>query len=130
MQWSQIEISNGSEPSPRAGMSLTNLNDKLVLFGGSGHSALCFNDIQIYDPKTNKWQMIKSPNLEKEEEAPHPRAGHSCNLAGTQLFIIGGSYGPNYLRDVSIIETNPAPTFEKKSDAKSRILHGLMGHIN
>ncbi len=111
-------------------MSLTNLNDKLVLFGGSGHSALCFNDIQIYDPVKNRWQQVKSPKLEKEEESPHPRAGHSSNLAGTQLFIIGGSYGPTYLRDVSIIETNPAPTFDRKADSKSQILHGLMSHIN
>lgn len=74
--------------------------------------------------------MVKSPKLDKEDQAPHPRAGHSCNLAGTQLFIIGGSYGPNYLRDVSIVETNPAPTFEKKADAKARILEGLLEHIN
>ena len=31
---------------------------------------------------------------------------------------------------MSIIETNPAPNFEKKSDAKAWILTGLMGHIN
>lgn len=78
-------------------MSLTNLNDRLILFGGSGHSALCYNDIQVYDPEKNRWHMVRSPKLEREEELPHPRAGHSCNIAGTQLFIIGGSYGPNYL---------------------------------
>jgi N-acetylneuraminic acid mutarotase len=45
MIWTKIESEQGSIPSPRAGMSLTNLNDRLVLFGGSGHSALCYNDI-------------------------------------------------------------------------------------
>ena len=105
-----------SIPSPRAGMSLTNIKDKLVLFGGSGHSALCYNDLHIYDPNENRWHLVQSSMMETEENQPHPRAGHSANLYKTQLYIIGGSYGPNYLRDVSIIETDPAPDFSRKSD--------------
>jgi hypothetical protein len=37
-------------PSPRAGMSLSAINSLLYLFGGSGPSATCFNDLQIFDP--------------------------------------------------------------------------------
>ena len=97
MIWSEVTFENASAPSPRAGMSLTNLNDRLVLFGGSGHSALCYNDLQIFDSVHNRWHLVKSKALDSEESQPHPRAGHSANLAGTQLIIIGGSYGPNYL---------------------------------
>jgi len=39
LTWTKVVV-DGTAPSPRAGMSLTNLNDKLLLFGGSGHSAL------------------------------------------------------------------------------------------
>lgn len=78
-------------------MSLTNVEDKLVLFGGSGHSALCYNDLQIYDPMTNKWTLVKSRFMETDADQPQPRAGHSANLCGKFLYIIGGSYGPNYL---------------------------------
>jgi len=46
---------------------------------------------------TNKWTLVKSQNMEKEGDQPHPRAGHSANLCGSFLYIIGGSYGPNYL---------------------------------
>ena len=78
-------------------MSLTNLNDKLVLFGGSGHSALCYNDIHIFNPSSESWHQVNSPFLKADNKQPYPRAGHSANLCGTQLYIIGGSYGPNYL---------------------------------
>ena len=97
MIWTEIHTDPATTPQPRAGMSLTNLDNKLVLFGGSGHSALCYNDIQIFNPETNGWNMVKSPHLAEESQRPHPRAGHSANLCGSQLYIIGGSYGPNYL---------------------------------
>lgn len=63
MKWTEVII-EGDKPSPRAGMSLTNIEDRLVLFGGSGHSALCYNDLQIYDPVTNKWTLVVSKNME------------------------------------------------------------------
>ena len=44
LTWHEVKV-EGESPSPRAGMTLTNLNDKLVLFGGSGQSALCYNDL-------------------------------------------------------------------------------------
>lgn len=117
MIWTEVLI-EGEKPSPRAGMSLTNVEDKLVLFGGSGHSALCYNDLQIYDPLINKWTLVQSKHMESESDQPQPRAGHSANLSGKFLYIIGGSYGPNYLRDISIIDTDPPPTFERKLDGK------------
>lgn len=57
MIWTEVIIET-EKPTPRAGMSLTNIEDKLVLFGGSGHSALCYNDLQIYDPVQNKWSLV------------------------------------------------------------------------
>lgn len=128
MTWTQIEV-EGDVPTPRAGMSLTNLNDKLLLFGGSGHSAMCYDDLRIYDPETNHW-TIKEVLLKDSVKSPQARAGHSTNLAGSKLFIIGGSYGPTYLQDVSIIDTNPAPTIEVKNDSKSTILEKLRSKIN
>lgn len=40
------------------------------------------------------------------------RAGHSMTLVGTRLFIIGGSYGQDYLKDVFELDTDPQPDFE------------------
>ena len=38
-------MSIGNSPSPRAGMSMTAINDKLFLFGGSGPNGSCYNDL-------------------------------------------------------------------------------------
>ena len=37
------------------------------------------------------------------------RAGHSMTLVGTKLYIIGGSYGQDYLKDVYELDTDPIP---------------------
>jgi len=41
--WSEIKVLS-SAPSPRAGMGMVAVNDKLYLFGGSGPSTTCFGD--------------------------------------------------------------------------------------
>jgi N-acetylneuraminic acid mutarotase len=45
----------GVLPHPRAGMTLTALRGRLYLFGGSGSSSKCFQDLQILDRK----QMVR-----------------------------------------------------------------------
>lgn len=48
--WSRPHV-GGDLPYPRAGMTLTALRGRLYLFGGSGTSSKCFNDLQILDRK-------------------------------------------------------------------------------
>lgn len=45
----------GVLPHPRAGMTLTALRGRLYLFGGSGTSAKCFQDLQILDRQEMAW---------------------------------------------------------------------------
>ena len=45
----------GILPHPRAGMTLTALRGRLFLFGGSGTSAKCFQDLQILDRQGMTW---------------------------------------------------------------------------
>jgi len=45
----------GILPHPRAGMTLTALRGRLYLFGGSGTSAKCFQDLQILDRQGMTW---------------------------------------------------------------------------
>ena len=45
----------GVLPHPRAGMTLTAIKGRLYLFGGSGSSSKCFQDLQILDRK----QMVR-----------------------------------------------------------------------
>ena len=46
MDWSAPAI-GGPLPKARAGMTFTRLRDRIYLFGGSGPSAKCFNDLQV-----------------------------------------------------------------------------------
>jgi hypothetical protein len=55
------------------------------------------------------------------------RAGHSMTLVGTKLYIIGGSYGQDYLKDIYELDTDPCPDFEhlKVKNANKRLLSVL-----
>ena len=55
--WTRPRI-GGELPYPRAGMTLTALRGRLFLFGGSGTSSKCFNDLQILDRKEMAWLNV------------------------------------------------------------------------
>jgi hypothetical protein len=52
--WSTPRIM-GVKPHPRAGMTLTALRGRLYLFGGSGTSSKCFDDLQVLDREEMAW---------------------------------------------------------------------------
>uniref|UniRef100_A0A7S2W4I0 BTB domain-containing protein n=1 Tax=Rhizochromulina marina TaxID=1034831 RepID=A0A7S2W4I0_9STRA len=53
-RWSTPRI-HGTLPHPRAGMTFTWLREQVFLFGGSGASTKCFNDVQIFEPSDMAW---------------------------------------------------------------------------
>jgi N-acetylneuraminic acid mutarotase len=99
--WQELTI-EGDIPSPRAGMSLCGIKNKLYLFGGSGPSASCYNDLLIFDPKTKKWQKTKY----SDKDVVKARAGHSMTVVEEKIFIIGGSYGQMYYQDFYSFDTS------------------------
>ncbi|KAI9922941.1 hypothetical protein PsorP6_001195 [Peronosclerospora sorghi] len=42
-------------PLPRAGMTMARHRDRLFIFGGSGPSARCYDDLHVYDPTRHEW---------------------------------------------------------------------------
>jgi N-acetylneuraminic acid mutarotase len=58
LAWTEIKV-EGITPSPRAGMKLCTLQDKLYLFGGSGSSSMCFNDVHYFDTGTPQLRLRK-----------------------------------------------------------------------
>ncbi|KAE8878006.1 hypothetical protein PF003_g37885 [Phytophthora fragariae] len=42
-------------PLPRAGMTMARHRDRLFVFGGSGPSAKCYDDLHVYDPRRHQW---------------------------------------------------------------------------
>jgi len=58
------------------------------------------------------------------------RAGHSMTLVGTKLYIIGGSYGQDYLKDVYELNTDPCPEWDFESTSKSRLFEYIAKLVN
>lgn len=42
-------------------------------------------------------------------------------LVGTKLYIIGGSYGQDYLKDVYELDTDPCPDWDFENKSKDRL---------
>ena len=132
--WSQVAVV-GESPAPRAGMELCNVNDHLYLFGGSGPHAYCFNDLYTFDLASSTWDHCNGQvDLDK---SPNARAGHSMTLVDCKLYIIGGSYGQEYLKDVYILDTDPCPDFgssDREAVARGtpiqRLQNGLRSMLN
>lgn len=109
-------------------MSLCNVADNLYLFGGSGPHAQCFNDLYTFDPISASWTHCNSFTDPKAN--PKMRAGHSMTLVGTKLYIIGGSYGQDYLKDVYELNTDPCPEWDFEPQSKTNLGEGIKSLCN
>eukprot|EP00826_Nyctotherus_ovalis_P060168 TRINITY_DN8419_c0_g2_i2.p1 TRINITY_DN8419_c0_g2~~TRINITY_DN8419_c0_g2_i2.p1 ORF type:complete len:391 (-),score=68.69 TRINITY_DN8419_c0_g2_i2:124-1296(-) len=124
--WSTVDP-RGEIPSPRSGMSMSNIGDRLLLFGGSGSSSKFFNDIQIYDPLLNEWVTP----AELSNKLQPQRAGHNSVLVDRNLYIIGGSCGSNYLSKISVLEIYPPPAVAAgESRERNSFFKGLAEFLN
>lgn len=68
--WSCPRV-GGALPHPRAGMTLTALRGRLFLFGGSGTSAKCFQDLQILSRQEAAWLDVT-----QDTDGETPRRHH------------------------------------------------------
>ena len=50
-------------------------------------------------------------------------------LVDCKLYIIGGSYGQDYLKDVYILDTDPCPDFSIQADQEVQVRRNLFGGI-
>lgn len=92
----------GVLPHPRAGMTLTGLRGRLYLFGGSGTSAKCFQDLQILDRQEMAWldvsQCDDSNSSSRHFAQVQQHISNNNNLQYDPQFHVGG----NQLYDESI----------------------------
>ena len=87
--WSEPRV-GGIKPHPRAGMTLTALRDRLYLFGGSGTSSKCFDDLQILDRKDMVWLDV---NDETDDSAASDY--NVSNGISTEIDSLDWCYGGN-----------------------------------
>jgi hypothetical protein len=106
--WSTPRVT-GVKPHPRAGMTLTALRGRLYLFGGSGTSSKCFDDLQVLDRKEMAWLDVNEVDeASKRQHSPSSGAppyhdsswedsressSSSWEMLGGQDGMVGGEGG-------------------------------------
>jgi hypothetical protein len=94
-------------------MTLSIIRDCVFLFGGSGHTTRCFNDVHVYDPNEQAWFLCG--NMANESLAtPERRAGHVAVVVDRRLFISGGACGTQYYGKGKwfILDTDAPPAMQ------------------
>jgi len=95
--WSTPRVM-GVKPHPRAGMTLTALRGRLYLFGGSGTSSKCFDDLQVLDRKEMAWLDVN-----ETEEGDSESIGGNNNTGGSKQ---QGGQSPYYDNSWDMISEN------------------------
>ena len=113
-QWQCLKTI-GDAPSSRDRHSMTMINGKLYVFGGSGDGTKEFlNDLHMFDPKTSRWTLINTSNR------PEGRYEHSAVAMGKYLIISCGKCESGGLFDFWSLDTSQitAAELSKKQNIK------------
>ncbi|XBW36905.1 hypothetical protein QEN19_002484 [Hanseniaspora menglaensis] len=97
--WENIKPVNFSPP-PITNHVMCTFDNKLWVFGGETSQGL-LNDIFVYDPLANDWEIIKSIPNKEEDGIPPPMQEHACVVYKNLMCIYGGKDSEeNYLNDL------------------------------
>eukprot|EP01084_Bolivina_argentea_P314843 545363_1 len=122
-QWMNLKT-RGDIPSPRDRHSLTVIDNKIFIFGGSsstsgqGGGGEFLNDLFMYNPKTSIWTKIYTVNN------PEPRYEHCAAAMGNYLVISSGKCINGGLFDFWLLDTSQLQKMidNKKNNKKDTIL--------
>ena len=115
---------SGVLPHPRAGMTLTALRGRLFLFGGSGTSSKCFQDLQILDRKEMAWLDVNqskvtssgtrvSPSNHHDDDPDNKRSIGNCSNIENKMGSFAGSRADWRSRDnMTGVIASPNPNDE------------------
>ncbi|GKZ01433.1 hypothetical protein MPSEU_001094100 [Mayamaea pseudoterrestris] len=104
----------GVLPHPRAGMTLTALRGRLFLFGGSGTSAKCFQDLQILDRQEMAWLDVTQ---DADTDAGRNRGGNNSSNSHNDN-------GIHYETDESIFRFGGPNMYENDRASSNAFGHG------
>ncbi|KAI9026603.1 hypothetical protein CLU79DRAFT_56199 [Phycomyces nitens] len=133
LSWSQHTPPPDSEqpPHPRYFHSASIYGNKIIVFGGMGHSpisddGLCvLDDISVFDIETMSWTR---PDIIHSPCTPRPRYAHLSTVTENQMVIVGGQdMSNNYLGEMNVLDLKKwewihIKTFEKHIGAYRSIV--------
>ena len=98
LEWSPI-LAKGDTPIKRRGHSIVSIDEMLIVFGGCYLDEKCFNDLHIFDIKSNEWREEKA-----QGNKPKERAGQTATLFGSKMYVFGGGGREGYLNDLFVLD--------------------------
>ena len=118
-----------TKPTKRDGQSLTKINDKLYLIGGSGFFENLF-DIWEYDPLTNIWTDLS-------KTYPSSRTHHTAINLNNKIYVYGGTREKSeyenkitYYNDLIVYDIQKQIWTECDSCSIKRYLHSAINFEN
>ncbi|KAH3761133.1 galactose oxidase [Pelomyxa schiedti] len=101
LSWSQVAKIDGDEPSPRAGHTMSTLDSKLVLFGGSD-GGKTLNDVYFLDTSFPTCTWMKSLIV---GAAPTGRCTHTATLCENGFLVVfGGGNGTRLFKELYFLD--------------------------
>lgn len=97
--WEHITPANFTPP-PITNHVMCSFDNKLWIFGGETPQGL-LNDVFMYDPIINDWEIIKTKANKPEDGIPQPMQEHACIVYKNLMCVYGGKDSDeNYLNDL------------------------------
>ena len=100
-RWNKIGY-RGAAPARREGHTAVAVEDYIITFGGCYLDKKCFNDLFVFNTRTNNWVVPKVSGM-----PPLEREGHTATMVGPLMYVYGGSSEVGYLDDVFALNVNP-----------------------
>jgi Galactose oxidase, central domain len=98
LEWIPI-LAQGDTPTKRRGHSIISIDEMLIVFGGCYLDEKCFNDVHIFELKSNTWKEQKTRG-----NKPKERAGHTATLFGSKMYVFAGGGKDGYLNDLYVLD--------------------------
>jgi len=100
MHWSKASAIGDIPQNGIRSHSATVVGRKIIVFGGCDAKER-FSDLLVFDTAVQSWYKPLIP----EGSPPGPHRAHTATLVGNRIFVFGGGDGPNYFKDLYILDT-------------------------
>lgn len=91
LTWKTIKIEGTTDSAKRVHHSANVIANKMIVSGGLINSHSHSNDLMVLDLEHFRWD-VERPFVDRNSLSPPSLVGHSTQLSGTKLWIVGGRF--------------------------------------
>lgn len=126
-EWSRCGCSKsmGHAPKARCGHAAVGFGHEMYVFGGMGADDAHYNDIGVFDMRSEEWVA----GLSVKGEAPAPRNSHTMTLVGNKAYVFGGCCGAEtYFNDMRVLDLSSLTWSAASPSGGDALPEPRMGH--